>query len=156
MLMDTLQWADPGSPDGEFPFAGLLDPEELALLGRHVSWHRLAKGDFLWRQGDDDDRLGLVVDGRIELVKEMVPGRPLVIGLFGPGALVGDLSFAAGCERETSAKVREDLTVVLLSREGFETIACQHPALASRIQDELLRQMADQLRHAYARLAAIF
>ncbi|MFA5517448.1 MAG: hypothetical protein WDA20_14315 [Desulfuromonadales bacterium] len=40
-----------------------------------MSWQRLSIGDFLWRQGAADDRLGLIVHGRLQLMVETVPGR---------------------------------------------------------------------------------
>lgn len=141
----------------EFPFAGLLEPEELAIISRHVYWHRVEKGGFLWTQGDMDGRVALVVHGRVKLAKEMtIPGRPLVLGLFGPGDIVGDLSFATGSPSATSAQALEPLTVVLMERESYDLIARENPALANRILDDLLRNMANQLQHAYERLTAVF
>lgn len=137
-----------------FPFAGLLEKEDLAYLG-HLMERQFAKeGECLWREGDPDDRLGLVIRGRVKLVKEAeTPKHPLVLGLFGPGALVVDFAFVEGLSRETTAYAVEDLEIVYLSRPQFETILTERPALGHRIFSETLISVAEQLRHAYRRLA---
>lgn len=153
----NLQKAVGGHTDEPFPFAGWLDREDLVHLGRYVAWRRVRAGELLWREGDRDDRLAVVVRGRLRLLRESaLPGRPLVLGLFGPGALVADLSFAGGCARETSARAAEDLEVVFLSREDFDRLAAAHPALAARLLSEVLRAVADQMRCARRRLAPFF
>lgn len=149
--------ADPGTGDGEFPFAGLLDREELAFLGRYVIWREFTEGERLWNEGDRDDHLALIVRGRVKLVKETaMPGHALVLGLFGPGTLAGDVSFATGSPRRTSAEAIQDGTAVLLSREGYEQLLVERPLLANQVLGEVLRRVADQLEHANRRLAAIF
>jgi CRP-like cAMP-binding protein len=147
-------------PSGEsepFPFAGWLDRDDLVALGRHVVWHSARNGETLWREGEADDRLALVVRGRVKLVKETAfPGRPAVLGLFGPGALVADLSFAAGLPREASGVAVGEVEAVFLSRTQFEFLASERPDLARSILTEVLRSVADHLRHLQGRLASIF
>ena len=151
-LKGVRAWNPEGPLCGGFPFAAWLDREELIALGRHVVWSRVGAGEFLWRQGDDDDRLALVVKGRVKLLRASATGRTVVLGLFAPGALVADLSFAGDRPRETSAFAAEDLRVVLLSRKRFDRLAAESPGLAGRILAEVLESTADQLRCAYRRL----
>lgn len=157
MIGEQLQTPAAEVEHDEFPFAGFLDQEELEILRGYVSWEQVSKGDHLWQQGETDGRVALIINGRAKIIKEMnIPGRPLVLGLFGPGSLVGDLSFSAECSSATSAQAFEDMTLVMLRRDSFDSLALEHPTLANHILDELLRRMAEQLRHAYERLTAVF
>ena len=140
-----------------FPFAGLLEKEELSYLGHLMERHCAKAGECLWREGDTDDRLGLIVRGRVKLLKEADnPKHPLVLGLFGPGALVIDLAFVEGLPRETSAYAVEDLEIFYLSRPQFARVLAERPMLGHRIFGETLVSFAEQLRHAYRRLAVFF
>jgi CRP/FNR family transcriptional regulator, cyclic AMP receptor protein len=141
----------------EVPFTTWIGPEDLAVLHRFVSRRHVGKGEVLWREGGINDHLVLLLSGRVKLLKETaVQGRPIVLGLFGPGALLSDASFATGQCRFTSAAAVEDSQILSLSREDFESLAAEHPVLANRILSEALMSIADQLQHAYRRLAAIF
>jgi len=147
--------AEPGAV--KFPLAGFLQRQELEILKGYVNWQQIPKGGILWQQGETDGRVALIIQGRAKITKEMnIPGHPLVIGLFGPGSLVGDLSFSNESASITSARAVEDMTLVILRRENFDSLAIEHPTLANHILNELLSRMAEQLRHAYERLTAIF
>jgi len=47
-------------------------------------------GECLWCHGDMDERQGLIVRGRVN------PNNPLIVWLFGPGALLINLGFIEG------------------------------------------------------------
>jgi CRP/FNR family transcriptional regulator len=143
--------------DSPFPFAALLEKEEIAYLGQLVEWHSAKAGDCLWREGDLSDRLGLVLRGKVKLLKESAfQGHPIVLGLFGAGSLIVDLSFAQGDPAEASAYAVDDVQLVFLSREQFDGILMDRPRLANSILNEVLCSIADQLRHTYRRLNAFF
>ncbi|OHB24811.1 MAG: hypothetical protein A2X84_10530 [Desulfuromonadaceae bacterium GWC2_58_13] len=143
--------------DKPFPFAALLDKEDLAYLGQLVDWHSAKAGDCLWHEGEMNDRLGLVLEGQVKLLKESAfRGHPIVLGLFGAGSLIVDLSFAQGDPTETSAYAVDDLRVVFLPRDRFEKVLLERPMLANSILNEVLLSIADQLRHMYRRLHAFF
>lgn len=143
--------------DDLFPFAGLLDREDLVYLGRLVEWQSTGAGECLWRAGDRDDRLAMVVQGRVKLLKETeTEGRPLLVGLFGPGSLVMDFAVEEGLPRETSAYSVEPSEIVFLPRPQFEKVLSERPELGHRIFNEALISLGEQLRHAYRRLAVFF
>ncbi len=141
----------------DLPFTAWIGAEDLAILCRYASQRRVGDGEFLWREGEINDDLVFLLSGRIKLLKDTaVRKHPIVLGLFGAGALISDASFAAGHARSTSAAVMENSQVLLLSRESFENLAAEHPFLANRILSEALLSSTDQLQHAHGRLAAIF
>jgi len=93
----NLNKEDGGPAEKNFPFAGLLEKKELRYLGSLMERHCAKRGECLWRQGDMDERLGLIVRGRVKILKETsTPNNPLIVGVFGPGALLIDLGFVEG------------------------------------------------------------
>lgn len=146
---------DGGPAEENFPFAGLLEKEELRYLGSLMERHCAKRGECLWRQGDMDERLGLIVRGRVKILKETsTPNNPLIVGVFGPGALLIDLGFVEGSPRETSAYAVEDVQICYLSRSQLARVLAERPLLGHRILGEVLTSFGEQLRHAYRRLAA--
>ncbi len=54
------------------------------------------KGDILCQAGDPQQSIGIVLTGEIQVQKEDYAGNRLIIGLFGPGDLFGEVSVFAG------------------------------------------------------------
>lgn len=134
-----------------------LGKEDLHYLQPMLEWRSAVSGECLWREGDRDDRVGLVLSGRVKLLKETEnPGHPLVVGLFGPGSLIMDFAFPDEGPLETSAYAAEDLDVVFLSRADFGKILQERPQLGQRMFHKALTSVTEQLRHAYRRLAVHF
>ncbi len=140
-----------------FPFAALMEKEDLIYLGSLVERYSAKAGACLWREGDLNNRLGLVIRGQLRLTKEAsFPGHSIVLGLFGAGALVVDLSFAQGRSAETSAYAVDELQMVFLARKQFEKILAERPQLGNILLTGILYSITDQLRHMYRRLNAFF
>jgi CRP/FNR family transcriptional regulator, cyclic AMP receptor protein len=136
---------------------GPLAENELHILEPMLQRHSALPGESLWREGDLDGRWGLVLRGRVKLLKETEnPDHRLVLGLFGPGSLILDCSFEPGQTKETSAYAVDDVEILILSKQHFEQVLIEHPNLGHRLHSLLLDAVAEQLRHAYRRLVAIF
>lgn len=54
------------------------------------------KGDLLCQAGEPQQAIGIVLNGEIQVQKEDYAGNRLIIGLFGPGELFGEVSAFAG------------------------------------------------------------
>ena len=78
-------------------FAG-LSAEQLDILLRcfNAAERVFAKGDLLCLAGQPQATIGLVLDGRVLVQKEDEAGSRLIIGVFGPGDLFGEVSAFAG------------------------------------------------------------
>ncbi len=49
----------------------------------------LKKGDFLWKRLDPGEYCAFVVEGLVEIVNENKSGNELIMGIFGPGDMIG-------------------------------------------------------------------
>ena len=72
-------------------FAGLEDEAATALSSAMGKLH-LNKGDVLFHEGDSEDRLYIVVSGKIKLGRTGSAGRENLLAVLGPGQMFGELS----------------------------------------------------------------
>jgi CRP-like cAMP-binding protein len=72
-------------------FAGLEDEAATALSSAMGKLH-LNKGDVLFHEGDLEDRLYIVVSGKIKLGRSGSAGRENLLAVLGPGQMFGELS----------------------------------------------------------------
>ena len=79
-----------------------IDAEDLEALSQLMSETSLKRGDSLFREGDEGDRLYIVTDGKVKLSHSSDDGRENLIAVLGPGVMIGDISVFDICARSSS------------------------------------------------------
>ena len=74
------------------PLFARLDDEAALALFSAMGTIRLNKGEVLFREGDAEDRLYIVVSGKIKLGRSGSAGRENLLAVLGPGQMFGELS----------------------------------------------------------------
>ena len=87
--------------------ATLPDAAREAVDGA-ADWVVLTAGEALFRQGDMPDGLYRLVSGRLDVLDESGPGRPLRIGGVKPGMWVGEVGVITGDPRRATVRARRD------------------------------------------------
>ena len=110
----------------------------------HAKCVQLTAGDFLYREGNTDNKLYLLMEGSLFLQFEEQQAHPHLISQLGVGDLTGDTSFFSSqhhfdisCKAQTDCKVMvirgEDFLSLFTGRyEGQETILNNLFAIVSR------------------------
>src|SRR3954451_2049708 len=83
-------------------FAG-LDDEAATALSNAMGTIRLNKGEVLFHEGDAEDRLYVVVSGKVKLGRSGSAGRENLLAILGPGQMFGELSLFDPGPRSSSA-----------------------------------------------------
>ena len=91
-------------------------------------------GDWVFHEGDFGDKIYVIVDGEVEIVKDDEPIATLKAGdVFGEIALISDSPRTAG------AQAKMPVDVIAVSREAFKTLVAHLPGVKTTM-DELMRQ----------------
>jgi CRP/FNR family transcriptional regulator, cyclic AMP receptor protein len=108
--------------------------------GRRVQLHR---GQALFTEGDLADRVFIIEHGWVMISSIAPGGREIVLGLRGPGDVIGDLSVLDGAPRSATAVAVGDVEATVSPGSAL-TRALSDAATAM----ELLRILAVRLRDA--------
>ena len=84
-----------------------LSTDELALLAAAAERHELQRNDLLFSEGDEPDRLYVVVTGRIAIANRSIDGRESMISLMERGDLFGEMPLFDGLGRSAEARALE-------------------------------------------------
>lgn len=134
-----------------------LDAEDLPELSGYFTCGRVRAGEALWKEGDEGEFEAFIVSGKVEVTKGTeFPGRQVVVGVYSPGAIVGELCIMEGRPRAVTAVALEDTSLLLLSREKFENLLTSNPPLAVKLLRGMLLAVSIRLRKSFERLAAVF
>jgi CRP/FNR family cyclic AMP-dependent transcriptional regulator len=124
-------------------FAGLEDEAATALSSAMGKLY-LNKGDVLFHEGDSEDRLYIVVSGKIKLGRTGSAGRENLLAVLGPGQMFGELSVFDPGPRSTTATAVTACELRTLEHDELLPWLTDRPEVAQG----LLRQLAARLRRA--------
>jgi CRP/FNR family cyclic AMP-dependent transcriptional regulator len=124
-------------------FSG-LDDEAAQALSASMTETRIRRGEVLFREGDEGDRLYVVTDGKVKLGRTSADGRENLLAILGPGQMFGELSLFDPGPRSATVTAVTDVTCASLGHEELGKWLTGRPEVARG----LLTQLAGRLRKA--------
>ena len=112
---------------------GHLDPEELAALLASASVERFAAGEVVFRQGEADNRLFVVLDGRVMISTKQEPDKVNVLNVLGAGRIFGEIALLDGGARVADAASLVESHLLVIERGDFILFLRQHGDVALRL-----------------------
>ena len=123
------------------PLFGQLTPEELDRLAPYMRSVDQAKGTVLFRKGDPGTSMLLLRRGRVKVCTHSEDGRELVLNLFNPGELFGEIAFLDQSERTADAVALDDCELLVLERRDFKPFLQSHPEACMRLMAVLCQRV---------------
>lgn len=108
----------------------VLSPESFEKLESIMYMKQVEKGNCLFWEGDEADKLFFVFDGRVRTTKTSDSGRTLTLYLHQKGDLIGQMDPFQESVNSFTAEVTEDAKVGVIQRKDLEVLLWQHSDLA--------------------------
>ncbi|MCL2090364.1 MAG: Crp/Fnr family transcriptional regulator [Micrococcales bacterium] len=102
---------------------------------------RLGRGKRLFTESEPGDRLYVVREGKVKLVRRSSDGRENMLTLVGPGEMLGELSLFDPGPRTSSATAVTDAVVLELDHDQLTDWLNQHPSVALHLLQALARRL---------------
>lgn len=113
----------------------------------------LARGEFLFREGEISDGLYFLERGRISVLVALPDGRVKRLRKMGAGTVVGEMGLYLDAPRSATVIAEQESRLYRLSCEAMEKILEEEPLLASDIHHFVVRMLAVRLAHANRELS---
>jgi CRP-like cAMP-binding protein len=127
----------------DMPFLKQLGREDAAALLAHMRRRRLSRGQPLLHAGAAGDEVVVVLEGRVKLVAYGADRREVVLGLRGPGELIGEMAALGGQRRTASAVAVDDVQAAYLSADELRRFLGAHPGVALVLIRMLVRRLSE-------------
>jgi SulP family sulfate permease len=139
-------------------FGAGLEPAELDLLRARVTERRVAKGEAVFRKGDSGDAMYALLAGQIGIWlpsegKDGKAARDRRMVSYAPGVVFGELGLMEGRPRSADAIAERNAVLLELSRENYERLTAEQPALTGKLLLNIglllasrIRALTDELR----------
>jgi CRP/FNR family transcriptional regulator, cyclic AMP receptor protein len=115
----------------------LLDEDIEALKGV-LTTEQVAKGETLVNEEDEDRRLFLLAEGKLEVLNNQ-KGQLTHVYAMSPGEFAGTRAFIDGTPRAATLRAQEDCLVYCLAPADFEGLIETHPRLVYKIMRAIFR-----------------
>ncbi|MBU0482894.1 MAG: cyclic nucleotide-binding domain-containing protein [Proteobacteria bacterium] len=138
----------------KIPMFNELSEEELTVIINYMSLYELAKGETLFKEGDDGQYVCFVVDGQIDVMKTSITGSKVVITTLSQGYSIGEMSMIDRTPRSATTVARSNVTLAVMAQSGFKLILDKHPAIGIKILIGFSRFLSKNMRATSARLNA--
>ena len=122
-------------------FEALSDEDASALRAGIIQVH-LDRGERLFSEGDDGDKLYIILEGKIKLTKAAPDGRENLLSVHGPGEMFGELSLFDPIPRTSSATAVTSARLAGLAHDDLRSWLSGRPEVAMH----LLQALAQRLR----------
>ena len=119
---------------------------EIEVLAGYMQAYAAEPGCMVFKEGEPGRYMGLLVRGRVVIRKEAEGVKDAVVSIEGRGRSIGEMALIDGEPRSASCEVVETATLLLLTREQFERLAAEHPALAFKLLLRITKLMSRRLR----------
>src|SRR5688572_10172992 len=133
----------------ESSLLGALDPDDWAALAASATRKIAKESQVLFREGDPNEEILLVLRGSVRLWRTTRSGHVLVLHVEGPGAVLGQMSaLEAGTEHSVSATAEEETELLRLPVARFRALLERSPRAAMRLATKLasrVRPLSDEL-----------
>lgn len=141
--------------ESELPLAACslvrgLTPRELRVVTAAMQRRELRAGEVVFRQGDEAEALYVVTRGSVSAVV-VVRGavqRTQRFASLGPGTMFGEMALLDQAGRSADAVADREACLLVLSREGLETLLREQPELAAKLYRNIAAHLGERLRVA--------
>jgi CRP-like cAMP-binding protein len=101
------------------------------------------KDEYIFFEGDPSSWLGLILEGRVKMIKHSEAGKDVVLDVISPGELLDEMAAFNGEPHPATAQAMEPTVLASIHRDGYLHLLKQYPALALRVIEELGRRLRE-------------
>jgi CRP/FNR family transcriptional regulator, cyclic AMP receptor protein len=116
-----------------------LSAEQAAVLAAVVRLANYRAKDVLAPEGDADNHLYALVEGSLGVVRHLGTPDEVLIATLHAGDFAHELGFLDGAERFASLVAATDVRVLVLEREGLESLIDRHPRILYAVMRAIVR-----------------
>jgi CRP-like cAMP-binding protein len=121
------------------PLAAGLSPPQVDVLAAAVELHSFPAGEVLAREGAVDDRLIVIVDGTLDVIRHIGTPGESVLATLHAGDLAHELGFLDGTPRYATLVATSAARILTLDRARLESLIDSEPRVVYAVMTAIVR-----------------
>jgi CRP/FNR family cyclic AMP-dependent transcriptional regulator len=135
------------------PMFNDLKSPELKLIAARMDFCEVDEGDVVFLEGERGHYVCFVAHGSLEVTKATGAGARTVLTRLSQGQSIGEMAVIDEAPRSATVIAVAKSRLLTLSRQNFEAILEQHPAIGIRMLKGIARVLSANLRRTSRLLA---
>jgi len=131
-------------------FSSLSEPV-LKEFNRLFIEEKYDRDDYIYFEGDLPEWLHILLEGRVKLLKHSDTGKDIILQIYTPGDMFGEVSLFDRKPYANSSQAMEPSVILKLSRKDFFLFLGRHPF----VSNEMIIELGRQLREAHATIKSL-
>jgi len=127
----------------EMPILSSLSQSDWERVKHLFVEKHFGKDDYIFFEGNPFSWLGVVLEGRVKMIKHSENGKDVVVDMISSGGMLGELAAFNGEPYPATAQAMEPTVVASIQRDDYLRLLKQYPALALRVIEELGRRLRE-------------
>lgn len=99
-------------------------------------------GEFIFREGDPEDSMYFIKEGKVEISKKMGDAEQ-VLAFLGPNDFFGEMALFSKSPRSASAKAVKQTTVIAFNKKQFMTLLKTRGEIVLKIIEVLIQRLKE-------------
>ncbi|HJT36573.1 MAG TPA: cyclic nucleotide-binding domain-containing protein [Pirellulales bacterium] len=147
----------------QIPIFRGLSPDECGRLADVVSLHEYNPGEIVIKQGEESQRLWVLLEGKCEVFHHMdgeaadpktsgdrpkgvKPGEPIVLATLEPYSNFGEMSFFHPAPHSASVRAKTAVKLLAIERAKYDRLCERESSAACKLAMNTVASLADRLR----------
>lgn len=111
-------------------FAQYVTEDQLRAMEAMMVWKKVAKGAYLFWEGDEADKLYYVRSGQVKLTKSTEEGKDLIVAVLQKGDLIAEMGGSQHTKHGCSAEIMRNAEIGILSKKDLTVLFSRNDGLS--------------------------
>lgn len=128
------------------PMFSDLSRADVQVLARYLRAYLAKKGATIFKEGEKGQFMCVVLEGRVDILKETHERAKKKVATVRPGKSMGEMSLLDDLPYSATAQACEDTTLLMLTKLQFERLSEEQPVVCNQLMRQIARLMSLRLR----------
>lgn len=127
----------------DLPFFRPLAQEAISRINRQFVERGYEAGDFIYMAGRKAQRLFVVADGYVKLMRHTLRGKDVMLDILAQGEFFGSIASANSDSYPETAQAQTPVCTLSISSSAFRAILEEHPTTALKVMDTMAARLQE-------------
>ena len=127
---------------------------QICAISKYLNAYSATKGTVIFNEGSEDNTMGIVVQGKVDIVKKESGSKVNIIASIFPSQSFGEMSLIDGEARSADVIAASDVEVLFLTKEGLFNLLEEDSGLAFKLLWIISEMLSLRLRRTSGNLVA--
>ncbi|CAK0763021.1 Cyclic AMP receptor-like protein [Gammaproteobacteria bacterium] len=128
------------------PWANGMSHSEVQTLSSYMKVLQALKGEVILKEGGSESFMCIIVEGKVQVVKENTKNNPKVIATLNEGKSFGEMSIFDGEPRSAAVIAASDALLLTLTKGSLDRMLHEKPLIGVKLLFKLGRVLSQRLR----------